>query len=197
MAEAKAKKKAISPSKWADVMRRYIVDGESASVLARELGVSETAVRKRAGSKRFEVKDIANQIVSAEQQYERLDKGSKSLVDDMAAQLRAVNSGLMRAAVNGANSSARLSAYGVKQLDDIDKLAAANPNFKIMDAQEELQAFGVVTKLGNDAAQLSVQLINANKESLKAQEDKEVAQPISVMIEVQNARNPSRQNAEA
>jgi hypothetical protein len=36
-----------------------------------------------------------------------------------------------------------------------------------MDTQEELQAVGALTKLSNEAAQLGVQLINANKENLK------------------------------
>jgi len=108
----------------------------------------------------------------------------------MASQLRAISSNLTRAAISGTNTSARLAAMAEKQSLKIDE---ENP----MDTQEELQAVGALTKLSNEAAQLGVQLINANKESLKAKEEKEVAQPISVMIEVQNARNPSRQNAEA
>lgn len=171
-------------------MRRYIVDGESASVLARELGVTEGAIRSRASTKKYEVKDLANQIVTSEQRYEKLDKPTKLLVDDMASQLRAISSNLTRAAISGTNTSARLAAMAERQVLKID---TENP----MDTQEELQAVGALTKLSNEAAQLGVQLINANKESLKAQEEKEVAQPISVMIEVQNARKPSRQNAEA
>jgi hypothetical protein len=106
------------------------------------------------------VKDLANQIVTSEQRYEKLDKPTKLLVDDMASQLRAISSNLTRAAISGTNTSARLAAMAEKQVLKIDQ---DNP----MDTQEELQAVGALTKLSNEAAQLGVQLINANKENLK------------------------------
>ena len=150
------KKRPVSPKKWQDIIRRYVVEGESASALAREIGVTEGAIRSRASTKKYEVKELANQIVTAERKYEAYDKPTKDLVDDMVSQLRAISSNLTRAAVSSSNTSARLAAIAEKQSLKID---TENP----MDTQEELQAVGALTKLSNEASTLGIALINASK----------------------------------
>lgn len=175
------KKPKIDEKRWAEIVRRFVVGGESASALAREIGVSETAVRKRASSKRFEVKSLANQIVAVDNKYLELDRGSKELVDEMVVALKAISGNLTAAAMAGTATSARLAAIANKQAAKVDE---NNP----MGTAEELQAIGALTKLSNESAQIGVALLNANKETMKQSAEQQEPQPIAVTIQVQDAR---------
>jgi transposase-like protein len=175
------KKPKIDEKRWAEIVRRFVVGGESASALARELGVTEGAIRKRAGTKRYEAKEVANQILTAHENYSRLPESTKNLVDDMVAILRGVSSNLASAAMAGTATSARLAAIANKQALKVDE---NNP----MGTAEELQAIGALTKLSNESAQIGVALLNANKETMKQSAEQQEPQPIAVTIQVQDAR---------
>jgi len=175
------KKPKIDEKRWAEIVRRFVVGGESASALARELGVTEGAIRKRAGTKRYEAKEVANQILTAHENYSRLPESTKNLVDDMVAILRGVSSNLASAAMAGTATSARLAAIANKQAQKIDE---SNP----MDTAEELQAIGALTKLSNEAAQIGVALLNANKEKLgEAEKGSETPTQRKISITVRDA----------
>lgn len=154
--ESKATKKpSISDATWTDVIRRFIVMGESASALAREIGVTEGAVRSRASTKRYEVKQLANQMVEVERKYNTYDRSTKTLIDDMAAQLRAVSSNLTRAAISSSDTSAKLSLIVNKQ---VSKINPEDP----LESEDILKAISGMTKMANDASVIGIALINAS-----------------------------------
>lgn len=171
-----ASSKKIPPSKWADILRRFIVEGESASALAREIGVTEGAIRKRAGTKRYEVKDLANQIVTSQKKYDSYDDSTKVLVDDMVSQLRAISNNIARAAISSSATSARLSKIAEAQTLKIDE---DNP----METAEELQAISALTKMANDAAIIPMNLINSSKRDKASDSSANIESAIERLID--------------
>jgi hypothetical protein len=89
-----AKRKFLSEKIWESIIRRFVIDGEGASALAREFGISEGAVRKRASTIKYEVNTLANHIVAVDQKYSKIDPSTKLLVDDMVAQLKVISGNL-------------------------------------------------------------------------------------------------------
>lgn len=175
--ESKATKKpSISDATWTDVIRRFIVMGESASALAREIGVTEGAVRSRASTKRYEVKELANQMVEVERKYNAYDRTTKTLIDDMAAQLRAVSSNLTRAAIASSDTSAKLSLIVNRQ---VSKINPEDP----LESEDILKTISGMTKMANDASVIGVALINASHKAPKeADESNDLAGALNNFI---------------
>jgi hypothetical protein len=145
----------LSDKQWADVERRML-EGEPVRALAREFGVSETAIRSRKSSQVTEIKDVANQLVSAQQALKRLPITSQQTAQTLAQKLMALSDNLLGAAMNGAATAHRLHAIAngvVQQVDD------ANP----LQSMEALKAVAVIGKIANDQASIGLNLLNANK----------------------------------
>jgi hypothetical protein len=147
----------LTDDQWAEVLRR-VVAGESMRQLAKEFGVSEGAIRGRVSSQSTQVKDVANQIVSANAALRKMSVAAQVITLDYAATLQTISHNLTQAAAHSAGTALRLSAIANAQVQRIDE---ASP----MDSQETLQAISALTKMSNDAAQLGVNLINANNKS--------------------------------
>jgi hypothetical protein len=81
---------------------------------------------------------------------------------DLAEKLRSISTSLASAADLGAKTSHRLQALAnseVGKVDDADPLS--------VDSLTALKGVGVLTKLANDSASIALNLLAANKETVK------------------------------
>jgi hypothetical protein len=151
------------PSKLTDAQRteikRRLLDGDKPAELAREFKVSKatiSGVSKRAE----EVRAVANQVVSAERALGALPVSEQLLTVSLASKLRSISESLAAGAELGARTMHRLHALAnseVAKVDDADPLAS----------MEALKNVGILTKLGNDSAHVALNLLSANKETIR------------------------------
>ncbi len=173
----------LTEKQWTEIKRRLLA-GEKASDLAREFKVSKASISNRV-SKRIEtVKDVANQLVSANQALEQLSEPEQRMATELAADLQAISNHMAKAAKYASASAHRLSAIANGQLDKVDD---ADP----LAAPDILKAHAVLTKLANDSAIIPTALLNANKDAIKAaREEGDQPRPVKVVMQVEDASVP-------
>ena len=138
-----------------------LLKGEPGRSLAREYDVSEAAIRKRFGAHK-QIKAVANQLVAAEMALEALPLGARVSARTLADDLKEISSHLAGAARYGAATAHRLSGIAHAQvalIDDADPLG--------VDSIETLKGISALTKLANDSSVIPINLLNANKDSVK------------------------------
>ena len=158
----------LSPEQWAEVGRRA-AEGESTRALARVFGVDEAAIRRKVNPQTPRIKEAAEKVVAARAALAALPVAQQYTALSLADKLRNISASLASAAELGAATAHRLHALAnseVAKVDDAEPLASA----------ESLRAVAGLVKLGNDAAQIGVNLLAANKERIKAQDDADQAQ---------------------
>jgi AcrR family transcriptional regulator len=156
------------PSKLTDAQlheaEQRLLAGESRRAVADSLGVSETALRKRFGSRIEQIKTVANQIVANERALQALPISSQINAANLASKLRAISDNLASAAHHGAATAHRLNALAnaeVSRVDDADPMASL----------DNLRNVGVLTKLANDSSHIALNLLAANKETIKKMDE--------------------------
>lgn len=150
-----ARKSKLNDTQWADVERRMI-EGESVRSLAREYGVSETAIRQRKSSHVAEIKSVADQIVTAQTALRALPITSQQTAQTLAQKLLALSDNLLGAATYGAATAHRLHAIAngmVQKVDDADP----------MQSMDELRAVAAFGKIANEQAHIGLNILAANK----------------------------------
>lgn len=172
----------LSDNQWETLMGR-LLKGEKAAALAREYGVSKSSISQRV-SKRIEtVKSVASQVVAADNALKELpipdQVAALTLIDD----LKAISTHMASAGKFAAASAHRLSGIAHEQVQKID------------DAQPEktlqvLQRFGALTKLANDASQIPINLLAANRDLVKVAVKDAPVLPVKVVIQVEDASIP-------
>lgn len=151
----------LTAMQWASVERR-LMQGESASALAREFGISEAAIRKRFGKfesvgvKSAKVREVAQILADADMALQTLAPSQRAVAIDMAEKLRNISGSLASAAELGAKTAHRLNALANTEVNKVDD---ANP----LASLEELRSVGVLTKLANDSSHIALNLLAANK----------------------------------
>lgn len=158
------RKSKLNEKQWADVQRRML-DGEPIRALAREFGVSEGSLRAQKSKRVETIKEVANQVVATECAIKSLDFDAQCAVNDYASKLRSMASNLLSAAHSGSVTSARLAAIAEKESQKI------NPD-EPMESAEQLQAIAALNRLGNDAAQIGLQVLKANQAAVEVKEEK-------------------------
>jgi hypothetical protein len=163
------------PSKLTEQQRteikRRLLDGEKPADLAREFKVSKALVSGL--NKRVEeLKGVANQVVSAERALGNLPVPEQLLTVSLAGKLRSISDSLASAAELGARTAHRLHALAnseVGKVDDADPLS--------QDSITSLKNVGVLTKLGNDSANIAINLLAANRDTVKRITEDEPEKP--------------------
>ena len=151
----------LTEKQWAEIERRALA-GESVRALAKTYGVGEATIRGRGVSAQVaEIKDVAKQIVRVEESLASMSVSAQVSAHSLAAELREISTNLAGAARHGSKTAYRLSEIAALQ---IDKINSDDP----MESQEHLQAISSLTRMSNDAASLSVGLLAANKDAMKA-----------------------------
>ncbi|MDE2468062.1 MAG: hypothetical protein KGL35_04805, partial [Bradyrhizobium sp.] len=158
----------LTLKQWAEVERRRLA-GESDRALAREYKVAESTIRERFSAQHKNIKDVANQIVSTEKAFLSLPISAQISALSLADDLRAISMHLAGAAKYGAATAHRLAGIAheaVQRIDDASPLDAAS--------MEPLKVVAGLTRLANDAASTGLNLLAANKDTLKGQQEREL-----------------------
>lgn len=150
----------LSDAKWAELEKRLLA-GEKAADLAKVYKVSRSAISKRFSKPIEAVKTVANQLVSAEEALARLPISQQINALNLAASLRSISTHLASAANLGAATAHRLSALANSEVQKIDD---AEPLKSI----ENLKGVAALTKMANDSATIGMNLLAANKETVKS-----------------------------
>ena len=165
------RKSALSDSQWTEIHKR-LLSGEGVRALAKEFGVSPSRISERKTERVDVIKSVANQMVSAECSVKALPVPDQIMVFDYASKLRSMASNILDAAHSGSITSARLAAIAEKESQKI------NPD-EPMESAEQLQAIAALNRLGNDAAQIGLQVLKANQSAVEVKEEKK---PLEIRI---------------
>lgn len=163
----------LSEAKWSELEKR-LLSGEKAADLAREYKVSRSAISKRFSKQHETVKDVAHQLVTAEEALSRLPLSQQLNAINLAASLRSISTHLASAANFGAATAHRLSALANSE---VEKVGDANPLASV----ESLKGVSVLTKLANDSANIALNLLAANKDKVKQVNDEAEAAEVAAM----------------
>lgn len=158
----------LTDKQWDEIKRR-LANGEKAADLSREFGVSKAAVSSRV-SKRIEtVKSVANQIVIADAALRALPVSEQLLTLSLVDELKAISMHLAGAGKFGAATAHRLSGIAHAKAQEIDDAAPLTG-----ESMESLKGISVLTKMANDASQIGVSLLAANKDVVSAPHEDDV-----------------------
>lgn len=155
------RKSKLSPDQWAEVGRR-LIDGESQRSLAKEYGISGTALRLHLAAleKTPTVQKVAAMLVETEAALKSLPVSAQITAQNLAQRLRNISANLASAAEYGSATSHRLNALANSEVAKVD-------DAKPMDSLENLRNVGVLTKLANDSASIALNLLVANKATVE------------------------------
>lgn len=151
----------LSPDAWSQIERR-LAAGESASALAREFGVNPSQITRRVSQVSQELRNLAKDHAKTQSAIAALPPARQYQVLSLSEQMRNISGSLASAAELGAKTAHRLHALAnaeVGKVDDVAPLAAAS--------LESLKGVGVLTKLANESSQIAVNLLSANKETVR------------------------------
>jgi hypothetical protein len=143
---------------WAEIERRHI-NGESLRALGKEFGVSPGTISERISKRIPEHKELAKTIAYAETTFDSLPISDQVTVRSLADDLKGISKHLISAATYGVMTSHRLAGIAHGQIDRIDD---ADPFSS--DSAEIIKGINALTKTSNDAAQLGIELLKANKD---------------------------------
>lgn len=148
----------LTQRQW-DQIEQRLLNNEKAADLAKEFGVDRAALTRRFSQPHKEVKAVANQMLATEQALRSLPVAQQLNAIALADQLRAISGHLAGAANFGAATAHRLAGIAngrVAQIDDAGPLDEAGIT--------ELRGIAVLTKMANEASEIGVNLLRANKE---------------------------------
>jgi hypothetical protein len=164
----------LSPDQWKEVGARLLA-GESGASLAREFGVPRSSISERFSERNRTVRDAAEKLVAAETAVLTLPPQEQQAARTLAESLMSISFHAAGAAENGMAIAHRLSGIGrllVEQVDD------ANP----LESMAQLKAVHAMGKIANDAAQIGLNLLAANKGIIPTDPPKTVgALPVDVL----------------
>lgn len=157
----------LTPAQWADIERR-LASNESASSLAREFGINPSQITRQVTQVSQKVQEVAKQIAKSQTALEELPPPQQYNALRLADKLRSISDSLASAAELGARTGHRLQALAnaeVGKVDDSDPLSE--------ESIAALKGVGVLTRLANDSSHIALNLLAANKDSVKQASDKE------------------------
>ncbi len=157
----------LTDKQWSDIERRHL-KGEKMRALAKEYGISEGAIRARVSTQNFEIKQVVNQVVEAEQRFNALPVSAQVSARSLIDELKAISFHLASAGKYGAMTSHRLSGIANAQVEKIDDDEPLGP-----ESLETLKGISALTRLANDSSMIAVNLLNANKDAMKSMDSQE------------------------
>jgi hypothetical protein len=151
----------LSPEQWQEIERRLAAN-EKAADLAREFKVNQSQISRRVTQVSQKVREVAQVVAQAQTALAELPPAQQYNALTLAAKLRSISDSLASAAELGAKTAHRLHALAnseVGKVDDADPLAE--------DSVAALKGVSALTKLANDSASIALNLLAANKETVK------------------------------
>lgn len=155
------------------------IAGESYASIAKSVGMSESALRGNISGESESIKDVANQMVSADRAFNQL-----GISAGISAQITAksIASKLMRA-MDNLSSGAELMAGSYLKLAMAHNVQAAKvdeANPMSAESAPALVAMAALGKLANQAAEVPIAFARVMREGLSGQEDEEGGVTITV-----------------
>lgn len=173
------RKSSLTDKQWSEIGKRLLTGKESARSLAKEFGTSEASLRRKFPAQRKDVKDVANQLVAAEEALHSLPIASQIDVLNLVNELKAISTHLAGAGKYGAMTAHRLAGIAngqVERIDDADPLKSAN----------ELACVALLTKVANGAAEIGIGLLKANQDMMRP--DDTAPTPVAITFGVRDAK---------
>jgi hypothetical protein len=165
------RKSKLTPEQWATIERR-LIGGEAPSDLAREYGVHPAQITRRGLPQIAQnVLGVAQKLADASASLATLPPLAQIYANSLAQKLIAISQNLACAAEAGSATAYRLNSLANSEVSKVDDAAP-------MASLENLRNVGVLTKLANDSASIALNLLAANKETVKKlHEDDEPKEP--------------------
>jgi hypothetical protein len=151
----------LSPQQWSEIERR-LSEGEAASDLAREFKVHPSQITRRVTQVSQKVRNVAEQVAQAQDALAELPTAQQYHALSLAEKLRGISSSLASAAELGAKTSHRLMALANDQVNKVDDAEPLSEQ-----SIASLKNVSVLTKLGTDSASIALNLLSANKDTVK------------------------------
>jgi hypothetical protein len=170
------RKSSLTPEQWVEIERRHLVDGESVRSLAKEFSVDEAAIRRKINPQKSadeksakSLRELADAKINADKAVKEISAeisalpiSRQQIVSDLAQKLMSISGHLASAAEYGAATAHRLSGIAhmkIAEIDDAKPLDQAGI--------ETLKGIAVLTKMANESSEIAVNLLSANKETVK------------------------------
>jgi hypothetical protein len=172
----------LTEKQWAEVEKR-VVSGEKIRALAREYKVSEGAIRARVGTQAKEIKEVAHQMVAAEQRFKALSVSAQVSARNLANDLIAISDHLASAGKYGAMTAHRLSGIAHGKVEEIDDAYPLTEQ-----SLESLKGIAVLTKMANASSEIGLNLLRANKEAVEGiNRDNDKPEPKQIVFTITDA----------
>jgi hypothetical protein len=155
----------LTEAQW-DEIRRRLLDGERAADLAREYGVSKTRISENVSKRANAVKDVAKQIVAAEASFRKLSVSEQFDTVSILRNLTDTLGHLSSAAAYNAATAHRLAGIAHLKAAEIDDAAPLTE-----ESLGALKGIAVLTRMANEASEIGLNLVRANKEVFANSED--------------------------
>lgn len=141
--------------------------GEGVRALAKEYRVSPATISSfsKRGS---EIKAVANQIVTTEENIRSLSVYEQRSAIGLANELMAISINLTKAGAIGAENSKKLQEMAQSEIEKVDLDGDRETSI------EMLKGVNVLTRMANESANIGLGLLNANKDRLKEEEAAQV-----------------------
>lgn len=158
------RKSKLTEAQWAELFARKS-EGASNRKLAEQFGISEASIREREAKvgRTAEVQKVARMIYETDAALKSLPRTQQITAQNLAEKLKAISNSLASAAELGAKTAHRLHALANSEVEKVDDADPLRP-----ESMEALKGVSVLTKLANDSSQIAVNLLSANKETVKA-----------------------------
>lgn len=150
---------------------RLSLAGRSPYEISKETKIPESTVRRNVSAVSEEIKTATNQLVTAEEKIAALPVPAQIIATEYAASLRAMRAEIGKAAFIGAQNATRLHSIATQALNQ----ATEDP--ENIDT-EALKVAAGVTRAGNEAAAIALDLMRINKDTA---EDPPDVKPPSVI----------------
>lgn len=149
----------LTAAKWDELLRR-LTAGEKASDLAREYGVSKSAVSKRVAKPAEHVKAVVNQVLAAESALKALPVSQRNMAVDLIDELRQLSMSTALVARLGMQTAHRLASIAN---EEVQKVGDADP-LKSAVSMKTVEWLGEIVRTH---ASVGLNLLAANKEAFR------------------------------
>lgn len=162
-----ARKSNLTDEQWAQIGKR-LLEGEGASVIADDLTaqglrITESTIRshfERKGQKPASIRQVAEQVFQADTALRALPTEAQVKAMTLVQRMRTISESLALAAENSAKTAVRLTALANQEVQKVDD---AQPHKSIANLKNTV----MLTKAANEAASIPLNLLSANRETVK------------------------------
>ena len=172
------RKSSLTDAQWEQIGKRLLTGKESARALAREFGTSETSLRRKFPAQRKDVKDVAKQLLEADQALKSLPIASQIDAITLYDEMKAGSMHMASAFKFNAASTHRLSMWANQSLEKVD--------IEDFDGSvEHLKKSALLQGMANKASEMPINFMKATKG--EGAQEADPPAPVQIIIGVEDA----------